>query len=71
MLMTLSLWVLGAGLSWDGIPKVNLREEWVVGDGKTEVYQAQRAACVGPLMGAEPGGLEEPREASEAEEKGQ
>lgn len=48
--MTLSLRVLGAGLSWGGIPEVNLREEWAVGDGKTEVYQAQS------LCGAPDGG---------------
>lgn len=43
--MTLSLRVLGAGLSWDGIPEVNLREEWVVGDGKTSVPGPKSSLC--------------------------
>lgn len=62
--------MLGAELSWDGITEVSLQEAWVVGD-RQKLSRPQNQLVWGHRWGEKPGGLEEPREASEAEERGQ
>lgn len=45
-LMALSLGGAG-GLAWGGITEVSFLDEWVAGEGKTQAFQTQRAACSG------------------------